>query len=191
MTFLENSLKELHILIFNYIPDNYTLMSKLATNFYTFFKEIPETFFVFILVAIRLIILCAFLIDVYINFELYYMYKALYLLCFSLIINLWFYLLKDFSQNLEEIQAMLIFEQKGVDPETQLPITHYILKEDFKHLELTYLVQEYINCLKISGYLDYYQRYTTFFTPYFNIFIYLLYLITWLYTLFYNLSLFF
>jgi hypothetical protein len=184
--YLITAFQDLHYLIINKIPDNYDKMSYLVNKFYIAFGDKSETLFLFIIFMIRGIILFMFVIDVFIYFELKYMYLVLYLLCFSLLIRLWFYLLKDFAGNLETIKENLIIIDLGIDASTQLPITHYNLKEESKHLDLEYHVEQFILCNKISGYLEMYEKYSIFFTPYVNIFIYSTYLIGWLYVIFCN-----
>lgn len=184
--FIQNTLQELHDFILSYIPNNYEKMSYLAQKFYTLFGAKSESLFSFIIFTIRLIILIAFLIDVFIYFELNYMYKMLYLLCIPLLIKAWFYSLNAFALNLDDIKAALIITDLGVDEETQLPITEYNLKEEFKHLDLEYQVQAFILCSKLSGYLENYHRYSIFLTPYFNCFIYVLYFIGWVFVLYKN-----
>lgn len=76
-----------------------------------------------------MVILLAFLIDMFVFFEIYYMYKAFYLLGISMLIKLFFYMMKDFSSNLSQIEESLIIVPKGYDLETCLPITEYRLKE--------------------------------------------------------------
>ena len=95
-------------------------------------------------------------------------------------------MLKDFAGNLEEAKSLLIIEEKGINDENNLPRTSFSLKEEFKDLDLEYHVGQYILCSKISGYLEMYDRYSAFFTPYFNIVIYLSYLTGWCYVLFIN-----
>lgn len=189
LIFIETSLQELHILIVSYIPDNYEKISYLSQKFYTMFEKKSETFFLFILFFIRFVILFAFITDVFFYFELYFMYKTLYLLCISLLIRFWFSILTDFSSNLEEIQSALIIEDRGTDPITSLPITFFSFKKEFNTFDLKYHVEQYFLCSKLSGYLENYNRYKTFFTPYINILIYSLYLIGWLYVLYVNLIL--
>lgn len=189
LTFLEHALQELHVLIMTYIPDNYEKMSYLSKKFYNTFEKKSEAYFLLILFIIRFIILITFLFDVFVYFELAFMYKALYLLCFSLMIQLWFYMLSNFAENLNDIREDLIIENLGIDEQTKLPITNYYLKEGVKHLDLEYHVQEFILCSKLTGYLAMYNKYKTFLTPKINIVIYSLYLIGWLYILIVNLSL--
>lgn len=53
------------------------------------------------------------------------MYKTLYLLRISLLIKIWFHLLKDFGGNLEDIKAASIIENLDIDEVTQLHLTKY------------------------------------------------------------------
>lgn len=76
---------------------------------------------------------------------------------------------------------MLIITNKGINVETGLPITSYQFSDKYNKIgdadDLKYHIQHFILCNKLSGYLGMYDRYTTFFTPYINIFVYSLYLI--------------
>lgn len=114
------------------------------------------------------------------------MYKALYLLIISLIIKILFYILKDFASNLEDARSYLIITPKGINNDSQEPITNYALKPEFQDLNLTYHVGQFILCNKVSGYLDMYNHYRSFFTPYVNLVIYSLYFIGWVYVIVLN-----
>ncbi len=185
-TIIENALYELYHYIGNIFKDPYDMISYITQKFYKYFGDISETFFLFILYFIRFTILLCFLIDVFIYFRLELMYKSLYLLCISLLIKLFLFILRDFSTNLEDLRSFLIIEDRGIDQETKLPITDYSLKENYKKLNLEYYVGQFILCSKISGYLEMYDRYSRFFSPYLNIIIYFLYFLGWLYVLYIN-----
>lgn len=185
-TIVEQAFSDLYNFICNFIPNIYDKVSYLSQKFYVNFHEISETLFLFIQYGIRLIILFFFILDVFIFFKLNYMYKVLYLLCISMLIKLLFYILKDFSANLEEARSYLIITDLGIDRRTHLPRTNYKLKEEYNHLDLEYHIGQYILCLKVSGYLDMYQRYSNFFYPYVNSIIYSFYLIGWIYVILYN-----
>ena len=77
----------------------------------------------------------------------------------------------------------------GFDNETQLPLTYYELKDAYKEYDLSYYIQQYILCSKITGYLDMYDKYSSYFTPYFNKIIYGLYVVAWSYVLLVNIYL--
>ena len=100
-------------------------------------------------------------------------------------------MIKDFSENLEQAKSILIIEPQGLDIKTGLPLTVYRLKQEYHDLDLIYHVEQYILCSKVSGYLEYYEQYKAYFTPYFNSIIYLLYMIGWSYVLYKNFILFF
>ena len=88
---INNALTEVYGFIINSLFSNaYDFLSLIAQNFYKNFKDISETFFLFILFIIRFIVLTCFLIDVFVFFRLEYMYKALYLFCISLLIKVLF-----------------------------------------------------------------------------------------------------
>lgn len=183
---IENALFDLYNIICNNIPDIYSKISLLAENFYAFFHKYVEYFLLFIQYLIRLLIVIAFLIDTFIFFKFDYFYKMLYLLCISLLIKLLLYILRDFANNLDFAESILIIEHKGLDVETQLPITEYCLKEEFNGLNLDYYIKQYILCSKLTGYFKMYDNYSNLFTAYFNIGIYSLYLVGWFYILFQN-----
>lgn len=185
---IENALFEVYNSCANYIPDMFNKISLLAENFYALFHKRMEYTLLFLLFFIRLIIIIAFLIDIFIFFKFNYFYKALYLLCISLFIKIIIFILRDFANNLEDAESILIIEDRGIDSETQLPITTFKLKEEYKNLNLQYYIKQYILCSKLTGYFEMYDCYSKFFTPYFNFSIYLLYLIGWLYILYQNIN---
>ena len=78
---------------------------------------------------------------------------------------------------------------EGIDNETQLPITSYQLKPEYKDNDLSSVIEQYVLCNKLSGYLNFYDRYNHFFTSKFNIIIYSCYLLGWLYIFFHNIYL--
>lgn len=182
--FVDQALFETYNFLLEHIPDSYHKISTFAYYFYETFSKYPETFFIFLLYIIRVIILISFLIDVFIYFKLYYMYKALYLLCISLFIKLIIYVLKDFAKNLDIAKSYLIIKPIGIDEITQLPITEYSLNPEHSDVDLHYHIGQYILCNKVSGYFDMYDRYHDFFSPYFKLFLYLIYLISWCYITF-------
>ena len=185
---IDNALQEIYILVGNFLTkEPYDKVSFFSEMFYKYFHKTTEAFFLFILYFIRIIILLCFLIDVFIFFRLNYMYKSLYLLCFSMIIKIIFYMLKDFSGNLEETKSVLNINDKGMAPHTELPRTTFSLKEEYKDLDLVYHVGQFILCSKIKGYLEIYDRFTKLFNPYFNTFVYFLYFGGWFFVLFKNL----
>ena len=184
---IEKALSDFYNVIMNCIPDAVSKVSLLAEEFYALFSKHGEYVILFISYFIRIIILIAFLIDIFVFFKFDYFYKALYFLCISLFIKLLLYILRDFADgNLEDLESMLIITPKGMDSETELPITNYMFKEEYKKLDLYYYVKQYILCSKLTGYFQYYDRYSKFFTPYVSLCIYTLYLIGWSYILFIN-----
>lgn len=188
--FLDNALYSVYNFGISFIADSYDKVSVLSNYFYKLFHTYCEYNFLFILYAIRIIILTAFLIDVFIYFKLFYFYKSLFLLCISLVIRIFFFILRDFALNLDDIKPMLIIEDRGIDEESQLPITNYKLQPGFEQYDLRYTIEQFIICNKLTGYLEMYDRYANFFNPRVNIFIYTLYLLGWLYVLYVNFILF-
>lgn len=185
-TIVENSLFEVYNFCGKIFVDPYDKITFISQKFYKYFKNISELLFLSMLTIIKLIIVICFIIDVFVYFRLEYMYKSLYLLCLSLIIKLLFYILNDFANNLQNAQNVLVIEYTGINLTNKLPIFSYSLKKEFNTLDLKYHVEQYILCSKLSGYLDNYNRYKTFFTPYINIIIYVLYLVGWLSVIFVN-----
>lgn len=183
---IENALFNLYSVVCNYIPDIYLKISSLAEKFYALFHKRGEYLLLFILYFIRIIILIVFLIDIFVFFKFDYFYKVLYFLCISLFIKLLLYILRDFASNLEDSESILIITPKGIDPETQLPITNFTLKEEYKKLDLDFYIKQYLLCSKLTGYFHNYDRYSKFFTPYLDVGISLLYLIGWSYILIVN-----
>ena len=178
---IENALQQFYEFVVNLLFSNiYDKVSYLVQKFYKYFKDISEAFFLFILYFIRLAILFCFLWDVFACFRLNYFYHALYLLCFSLLIKMLFYIIKDFSGNVEELKSMLIIEDLGYDAKTNLPRTRYKFVEENNDLNLEYVVGQFILCNKITGYLENYNKYSHFFTCRLNIFIYSAYLLGWI-----------
>jgi hypothetical protein len=181
MEVISRALQEMYGIIGSLFKDPYNKISFITQKFYKYFQNISETLFLFILYGIRFIILICFLIDVFIYFQLSLMYYSLYLLCLSLWIKILFYIMKDFSGNLEEAESMLNIINRGVNPITHVPRTSYSLKKEYQNLDLEYYVGQYILCSKITGYLDMYNRYDILFSPYINSIFYFSYLIGWLY----------
>ena len=182
---IEDAFFELYNIL-NYIPNMYDKVAVLAESFYAIFHKHTEMLFLIIKYLIRLIILIAFLIDIFIFFKFDYFYKALYLFCVSLSIRLLFYILRDFASNLESTESVLIIKNKGIDYETQLPITSFSLKEEFSNLDLDYHVKHYILCSKVTGYLTNHDLYKHKFDPYINFIFYFLYLVGWLFVFYKN-----
>ena len=58
-------------------------------------------------------------------------------------------------------------------------------------IDLKYTINEFYRCSKISGYLEAYEFYVNYYSPYFNIIIYSAYLSGWLYVITYNIYLLF
>lgn len=187
---VDDAFSDLYNFICQFIPNVYDKVAFLTQKFYLYFHKRPENFFLMISYGTRIIILLFFLIDVFIFFKLNFMYKALYLLGINMLIKLLFYVLKDFSTNLESIEDCLIIEDKGIDKETNLPITNYKLKEEYEEMDLEYYVDHYILCSKISGYLEMYHRYSDFLYPYITTLIYSGYLIGWVYVIIKNIIIF-
>ena len=183
---LDQALNVFYNVIMSIIPDAYSKVSYVAYNFYYYASKRTEFLLLFIQYCIRFIIVFVFLIDVFIYFKLDYFYKIIFLFCFSLLCNILIYILKDFVQNLEEIEDALIITDKGIDTNTLLPITNYRLKEEYEHFDLTYHVEQFILINKLKGYLEIYDKYYKFYNPRINIIIYSLYLVGWLYVLYIN-----
>ena len=186
-TLIESSLIAFYYFIMSKIPDIYDKTSFITQKFYAIFKNKTEAFFILFALSIKLIIVILFLIDVFFFFKLQYMYKGLFLLTISLCIKIFFFILKDFASNLSEISSSLNIIDKGIDESTQLPLTAYSLKDPDPTIDLDYSIGQYILCSKITGYLEIYDRYDRFFTPRFNILIYSLYVIGWIYIFYINL----
>ena len=184
--FIENALLTFYAFISNRIPNIYIKVSVLAENFYSVFYKYPEYLPLFASYIIRTIILAAFLFDIFVYFKFDYFYKALYLLCFSLFIKVFLYILRDFASNLEYAESLLIIKPLGIDLNTQLPITEYSLKEEYKKLDLDFYIKQYILCSKLSGYLKMYDHYSYAFSPYINLILYSIYAFGWSYILFVN-----
>lgn len=165
--FLDNALYSVYNFGISFIADSYDKVSVLSNYFYKLFHTYCEY-----------------------NFKLFYFYKSLFLLCISLVIRIFFFILRDFALNLDDIKPMLIIEDRGIDEESQLPITNYKLQPGFEQYDLRYTIEQFIICNKLTGYLEMYDRYANFFNPRVNIFIYTLYLLGWLYVLYVNFILF-
>lgn len=176
---IDSSLKTVLEFLLNYIPNNYEMIFNLAKNFYFLFGKRNEGFFVLISLVIRIIIVFLFLIDIFFFFEFNYFYKSLILLCLPLMINLFFYNLREFADNLEEIKSYLIIIDEGKNSEGK-PITTFQLSPGNENLDLTYLISQFIICNKIKGYLDGYYFYYYYYGSRFNLVIYFLYLAGWM-----------
>lgn len=188
---IENSLKQFYtsiVLFYDKLYNNRCdFISKLSRKFYDFWHVYPEYYLLFIAYAIRILILLIFLFEIFIIFKLNYFYKSLTLLCVTLFFNFLLFLLKDFAELGDTYKDALNITHVSIDVETQLPITNYSLKSEYQDNDLEYVVNEFILCNKLSGYLEMYDKYVTYFNPRFNIIIYSLYLVGWLYVLYINL----
>jgi hypothetical protein len=183
---ITNAFYSVYSLLEYIVKDGYDKLSYISQKFYKYFSPFSETFFLFFLYSIRFIILICFLIDIFFFFRLNYFYISLNLLSISLCIRLLFFILEETASNLNDIQSFLNITPLGIDEETNLPITKYSLKEDYKNHNLNYFISQYILCNKLSGYLENYHKYSRFFSPRINIFIYSLYLFGWSYILIIN-----
>lgn len=185
-TILDDALFETYNLLVNQIPNSYDKLSFISKKFYNIFYNISEIFFIIIEYAIRSLILICFLIDVFVFFRLEFMYKALYLLLISMLIKIFFYMLKDIASNLGILEKDLIITNKGIDEATVLPRTSYRFKDINETADLNYHIDQYILCSKLSGYLENYKKYRQFLQPYFTLIIYSCYLLGWCYILYIN-----
>jgi hypothetical protein len=184
---INNSLKHVYSFLMSFLSNPYEINAKISSQFYAYAHKRPETFLLFICFFIRLVIVTIFILEVFLLFKLNYFYKSLSLLVIILVIKILLFLLRDTASNLIVISEILIITDKGIDKKTMLPITTYSLKPEYADNDLNYLVEQFIICNKLSGYLIMYDRYSHFLTPKFNILIYFLYLIGWLYVFFVNL----
>lgn len=189
--FIEKALLEFYSYLFNLVPDAYYKLAKLVAKFYNRFAHL-EFLFILISYFCRLIIVIIFLIDVFYFFKLHYFYKSLILLCVPICINIWYYILEDFSKNLEDTESYLIIKHKGIDVETNLPITEYSPSAEYDFMDrqtLNYYVKQYILLSKITGYLEVYNKILKYYGTLSKIIIYTMYLIGWLYVIYINLFL--
>lgn len=178
-TIFENSLKEVYQLLINNINNSYNIISYLAKLFYKYFGHITEGFFLYISYLSRLIILSTFLIDVFYFFQLQYFYRTLILLCIPLSINIFIYILKDFSSNLEDARSYLNISEESINE----PIIKCTPSSGNEDIDLTYHIEEFILCSKLNGYFEVYDFLASYYNTRVNIFIYSLYFTGWLYVL--------
>lgn len=183
---ITESLQQVYFFLGQFVSNGYENISFLAEKFYEFFYTRTEALFLSISYAIRLIIVIIFLIDVFVFFKLYFFYRALILLCIPICINIFFFILKNFSSNLNEIQSYLILEEDGYDELTKEPLTIFKPSPGNEDIDLSYHVTQFIICSKITGYLQVYEYLHNYYSPRINIFIYSLYLIGWIYILIKN-----
>lgn len=183
---IERSLYEVYRLPDKFLDNGYDTLANLANKFYEFWGKRDERIFVFIPYIIRIIILFAFLFDVFVNFKLDYFYRCLILLCFPISITLLFFMLKDFCSNLEDAENMLIIEYEGIDIEINLPITNYSPAPGYEDIDIEYHVLQYILLNKLNGYLELYLAIQKYYSPSVNLIIYSLYLVGWLFVIIKN-----
>lgn len=185
---LDSSIREVYGFPAKFISEDilFENICIIVRKFYDVFGKKPETIFLFITYFIKFIILLAFMYDICILFELRYFYKSLFLLIISTLIDVLFYILRDFAKNLEDLQSYLIIEQDKFDKETNEP--SYIFKPaiGYEHIDLEYHVQHFILCSKINGYLEIYDDLNMYYTSHVNLIIYSMYLLGWLYILYTN-----
>ena len=173
-------------LIMNNIKDNYNIISALSNKFYNLFGKIHEGFLVFISYSIRSLILSVFLLDIFYFYELKYFYKALFLLCISLCVNLLLFILRDFANNLESAESFIELESYVIDSETQEPIIKFKPTKGNEDIDLDYHVEQFKLCSKITGYLEGYDFFVNLYNPKFNLVIYTLYFFGWFFILYSN-----
>lgn len=183
---IKESLGHFYAFIMSFFTNSFQIVFTVCNNFYNIFNTYSETTFLFFIFLIRIIILLTFLIDVFYFFKFNYFYKALILICIILLIKILIYVLRDFTSNLETLKEALIIHEESFDNKTQLPIISYQLKPEYEDNDLCTIIEQYILCNKLSGYLNFYDRYNHFFTFKFNIIIYSCYLSGWLYIFFHN-----
>ena len=184
--YIHRSLFEVYKLIINYTPSYFDKIPVIVTKFYTVFSNKAEELFVFFVYFFRIIIVIIFLIDVFYFFKFNYFYKSLILLCIPLCVNILFFILTDYSNNIEELRSLLIIKDSEEDEKS---IIEYRLSPGNEHLDLKYLVEQYKLCLALSQYLTYYNMVLYYVSVRCNIVIYSLYLSGWLFILYKNIFL--
>ncbi len=187
--FINNALYEVYRVSELVVSEGYDQIANLAAKFYSIFGNKSERLFIFISFFMRAFIVSVFLVDIFYFFRLNYFYNVLILLLIPLGINLIFFILNDFSQNLDDIKSSLIITDLGIDKINNLPITNYRPSPGNENIDLKYCVEQYILCSKISGYLEVYNATLRYYSIRLNIIIYSLYFTGWLFILYKNFSL--
>lgn len=188
--YFHRALFEVYNLIINLIPHSLDKIPLIVKNFYNIFGNRAEEIFVFVVYSIRFIIVISFLVDILVFFRFNYFYKALMLLLIPICVNILFFMLTDYSKNLEELQSCLIIKDGGMDKDTKMLITEYSLTDENKGLNLKYLVEQYKLCLALSQYLIYYNMVLRYVSIRCNLLIYCLYLFGWLFIIYKNICMF-
>lgn len=169
----------------NNVKNSYDKCSNIAQNFYNFWGHKHEGFLIFISLSIKFSIVLAFLVDVFVFFELKYFYMMLYLLIINIIINILIFILKDFVKNLEDIKSCLNFTTTINEKEGSYSVV-IEPSEGNEDIDLAYHIEQYKICNKITGYLKAYDFYNQYYIIRLSIVIYSLYLFGWLYILLTN-----
>ena len=81
---------------------------------------------------------------------------------------------------------MRLIEDKGIDCDTQMPLTSFKLKDPDADIDLEDCINQYLLCKKLSGYVQCWEEYNRYYGPYINIAFYSIYLIGWLYIILKN-----
>ena len=181
--YINRSLFEVYKLGVTSIPNSLDKIPLIVSKFYTVFGNKAEEFFVFFVYFFRVIIVISFLIDVFYFFKFDYFYKFLTLLCIPIFVNILFFIITDYANNLEELNSLLIITNSVEDEKS---ITEYRLRPGNENLDLKYLVDQYKLCFALNQYLKYYNMVLYFVSIRCNIVIYSLYLLGWLFILYKN-----
>ena len=182
--FIDKGILEGYDFICGFHPHPYDIVSKIADIFFNIFKNMSIAITLWLTFYIKCIISIIFLIDIFIFFQFNYFYKSLFLLVIPLIFKIIFYILRDFSTNITEIEEFI--NVAHVEGDTY----KFTFKAEFKHLtNIKVYMEQYILCKQIINYFDHYDYYSPWFTIRKNIIIYALFLIGWVYILIKNIFL--
>lgn len=185
---IQKSLVDVYIHIAQHINDFPERIAAFSKKFYDIFSKKSELYFIILSFGAKFIVVIILLIDIFVFFKLKYFFQSLILLSIPIIISVMIFILKDFAGNKEELESYLVIQENGFDEDSEQPRYIFLPAAGHEDIDLSYHVEQFINCSKIEGYLLVYDSLNTYYTPRLNLMLYTLYLFGWFYVLYMNLA---
>lgn len=180
LDFITKSLFTVYLFFINKIDNSYAFFSAIIMKFYFITESKKHYIFVFEYI-IRCVILIALFVDTFVFFKFKFFYHSLILLIIPLIIQIWFFTLKEFSRAIDFFEQRLSITYKEKDSPNQ--VISYKISRQFENqkLDLMYHLKEYRNCASIKEYLEEFNFERAHYNLRFNVIYYILYLINFIY----------
>ena len=139
---IKNALFSVFEFVITLIPDAYYKMSKLALNFC--YSKLSSFHYVLGLqYFIRTLILFFLYFDILMFFKLNFFYKSLLLLLIPLIIKLWLYSLRDWSNNKEKFEEKLDIKSENIGTPQEKHKIKFLPQYINKNLDLKFYVYSF------------------------------------------------